>query len=284
MKIGMRACLIVGWVAAAAPVLAQGTPPEDDSTPKLLQIIREQVKPGKGSAHEAVETAWAGAYARAKMTNGWLGMTSMTGPSEAWFLTGLGSWEQLEKNIKAEAANEGLSAEVQKLSAADGDVLSGVNSVITRFVGDMSYQPRVNLGAMRYLQVQIFRLKQGHGRDFANAWKEIVAAHEKAKMDEHWAFFAVNSGMTSPTYLYMQAFKSLADIDQAGPMHEADAYRNAVGEDGRARQTEMTQGAVESTQNLLFAFNPKMSYVPKSWVDSDPAFWAPKPPAPAKKK
>jgi hypothetical protein len=284
MTLAIRACLIVGWVAAAGPALAQSPQPADDSTPKLLQIIREQVKPGKGGAHEATESAWAGAYAKAKMSNGWLGMTALTGPNEAWFLTGLGSWAEWEKNIKAEEGNEALTAEVQKISAQDGELLNSSTTVIARLVNDMSYQPRVNLGTMRYMQVTLYRLKAGHGRDFVNAWKEVVAAHEKAKMDEHWAFFAVNSGMPSPTYLYFQAAKSLADIDQAGPMHEADAYRNAVGEDGRARQQEMTQAAVEWTQSLLFAFNPKMSYVPKSWVDSDPAFWAPKPPPPAKKK
>lgn len=285
MTFGIRACLIVGWVAAAAaPALAQGTQPVDDSTPKMLQIIREQVKPGKGGAHEASEAVWAGAYAKAKMPNGWLGMTALTGPNEAWFLTPLGSWAELEKNIKAEEANEALTAEVQKISAQDGELLNGSTGVVARFVPEMSYQPKTNLAAMRYMQVTLYRLKPGHGRDFTNAWKEVVAAHEKVKMDEHWAFFAVSSGMPSPTYLYLQSARSLADIDQVGPMHEADAYRNAVGEDGRARQQEMTQAAVEWTQGLLFAFNPKMSYVPKSWVDADPAFWAPKPPPPAKKK
>ena len=39
--------------------------------------------------------------------------------------------------------------------------------------------------------------------------------------------------------------------------------------------------AVESSQTLHFAFNPKISTVPKAWMDADP-FWAPKPPPPAK--
>ena len=211
-------------------------------------------------------------------------MTALTGPNEAWFLTGLGSWAELEKNIKAEEANEALTAEVQKISAQDGELLNSSNTVVARLVPEMSYQPKTNLAAMRYMQVTLFRLKPGHGRNFVNTWKEVVAAHEKAKMDEHWAYYAVTSGMPSPTYVYFQATKSLADIDQAGPMHEADAYRNAVGEDGRTRQQEVTQSAVEWTQSLLFAFTPKMSYVPKAWVDADPAFWAPKPPPPAKKK
>jgi hypothetical protein len=33
---------------------------------KVLQIFREQVKPGKGAAHETVEAGWPKAFAKAK--------------------------------------------------------------------------------------------------------------------------------------------------------------------------------------------------------------------------
>jgi hypothetical protein len=268
--------------ATALPTLAQGPTPSDDSTPPVLLIYREEVKPGKGAAHEANEAAWVGAYARAKMPNGWLAATSMTGPSEAWFFTGLASWEEWEKMSKAEEANPALSAEVAKLSAQDGELVNRVSGIMARYRPAISYQPQVNLAQMRYVRVQLIRVKPGYGRDFTNNWKEIVAAHEKAKMDEHWAFYQVVSGMPDGTYLYLQAFKSLADVDKAGPMHQADAYRNAVGEDGRARMQQATQMAVEWSQDLVFAFNPKMSHVPPSWVEADPGYWA-KPAAPAKK-
>jgi hypothetical protein len=52
-----------------------------------------------------------------------------------------------------------------------------------------------------------------------------------------------------------------------------------MGEGGRARAQEATQAALEWSQDMILAFNPKMSYVPKSWVEADPSFWAPKPAA-----
>lgn len=282
MKIAARLCLLAGLVAApAAPTMAQGTP-ADDSTPPLLQIFREDVKPGRGAAHEANEGAWAAAYAKAKMQSGWLGTTSMTGPNEAWFFTGLSSWDEWEKITKAEDSNEALSAEVKKLSAADGELLNKVSGIIARYAPEISYQPKVNLAQMRYMRVNIVRLKPGHGRVYTDRWKEIVAAHEKAKMDEHWAFYTVISGMATPTFLYFQPFKALAEIDKGVPMHEGEPYRSAVGEDGRARLQETIQTAVEWSQDIVLAFNPKMSYVPKTWVDADPTFWAPKPAAPKK--
>jgi hypothetical protein len=34
---------------------------------------------------------------------------------------------------------------------------------------------------------------------------------------------------------------------------------------------------VESSSHQLFAFNPRMSYVPEEWIKADPDFWKPKP-------
>jgi hypothetical protein len=278
----MRAAvrLFVLAVLCVVPAMAQN--PGDDSTPPFLQIIREEVKANKGPAHETTEAAWAAAFAKHKMTFGWLGTTSMTGPSEAWFFTGLSSWEEWERNLKAEQANEALGAEVQKIQLQDAEVVNRSSTALARFRPAMSYQPKVNLAEMRYMRVQLFRVKPGHGRVFADNWEEVARAHEKAKMDEHWAFYQVVSGMPDGTFMYFQAFKSLADIDKAGPMHEADAYRNAVGDAGRARQLEATRAALEWSMDVTLSFSPKMSYPPKHWVDADPAFWAPKPAAPKK--
>lgn len=88
--------------------------------------------------------------------------------------------------------------------------------------------------------------------------------------------YQVTSGMPDGTYLYLQAHASMADSDKSGPMHSAPAYRDAVGEAGRARSLEATREAVEWSQSLLFALNPKMSSPPKAWMDAD-AFWKPKP-------
>lgn len=276
MKLAVR-LFVLGALAATGAFPASAQTPADDSVPAFLQIYREEVKPGRGAAHQASEAAWAAAYAKHNMTFGWLGTTSMTGPSEAWFFTGVASWEEIEKNLKAQQANEALSAEVEKISAQDGESINRSSGIIARFRANMSYQPRVNLAAMRYFRLQLVRVKPGYGRELSDNWEEIAKAHEKAKMDEHWAFYQVVSGMPDGTYMFLQAFKSLADVDKAGPMHEAAAYRDAVGEGGRARGLDVTRAAVEWSQDLALAFNPKMSYVPKAWMDADPAFWAPKP-------
>jgi hypothetical protein len=41
---------------------------------------------------------------------------------------------------------------------------------------------------------------------------------------------------------------------------------------------------VQSSESLLFAFNPRMSYVSKDFAAGDPDFWIPKLKPPAKRK
>ncbi|MEO7136682.1 MAG: hypothetical protein ABI037_03100 [Gemmatimonadales bacterium] len=54
-------------------------PGAPEGRPKVLLIFREQVKPGKDSAHEKVEAGWPRAFAKAKWPTNYLAMTTMTG-------------------------------------------------------------------------------------------------------------------------------------------------------------------------------------------------------------
>jgi len=140
---------------------------------------------------------------------------------------------------------------------------------------------------MRYMQVNVVRVKPGRIDEFWDTWEMIIAAHTKAKMGEHWAVYQVTAGMPAGTFLFFYFYprQTLAEIDKSGPMHSAATYRDAVGESGRARVREMTANAVESSATMVFRFAPNMSTLDKAWIDADPTFWTPKPPpAPAAKK
>jgi len=273
-------------VASALPLEAQ-TPPAGDAggPPPVLFIYREEVKPGRGAAHEANEAAWAAAYRKGQSPERWLGMTSVIGPSEAWFMSGQPSYAAFEKAQQELEANASLEAEGAKYSAAEGDMLTRTSSIVARYRPALSYQPGVSLPTMRYMTVDIMRVKPGHEGDFASAWRDIVEAHKKAGMQEHWAVFEVEAGMPDTTYLFMYARKSLAEIDEAGPIHGAAAYRDAVGEAGRLRQRDLIRESVVMSQTLVFRLRPTMSVLTDEWTKVDPEFWLPKPaPAMAQKK
>lgn len=286
MRVSVPALLLVALgVTSAVPAGAQAPPAAQTSTPPVLLIYREEVKPGRAPAHAANEAAWAAAFTKSQAPARWLGMTSLAGPSEAWFVSGYESWEAFEKRDTAMSSTPAFQEDDDRFSAAEGDLLSRTSAIMAGYRPSISYQTEVSLPQMRYMQVDVVRVKPGHIDEFLQTWEATVAAHTKSKMDEHWAVYEVSAGMPTGTFLFFYPRKSLAEIDKSAPMHGAAAYRDAVGESGRSRMREMTQNAVESTQRLVFKFAPSMSILDKPWIDADPTFWTPKPPpAPAAKK
>jgi hypothetical protein len=242
----------------------------------MMVIYREEVRPGKGAAHAANEAAWAAAFTKGQAPASWLAMTSMAGPSEAWFLSAYDSWAAVQKEQDAMAGNAALTAEEEKFSAQDGELLSRTSRVVLSLRPAISYQAEVSPPQMRYMAVDVVRVKPGRNREFIDGWRAVVEAHKQAKMDEHWAVYQVTAGQPDGTFFFMYPMKSLEEIDTTGPLHTADAYRDAVGEAGRIRMNEMTLAAVDSSQRLVFALSSKMSLLTKAWSDAD-AFWAPKP-------
>jgi hypothetical protein len=277
MKRNLLTVLAVWLVLSAAlPALAQ-----EGAPPKVIQIFREEVKPGKGAAHEKVEVGWPRAFAKANSPTHYLALTSVSGPTEAWFIAGYDSLAAWEKDTQNNDKNPALSAELQRLSAEDGDLLSSVRSVVATYQPDMSYRANgINIGETRYFYINTVRMRPGSSYSDMN--KITLAAHEKANVPERWAVFQVIYGMPAGTYLMFVPMKSLADAD-AFPETHGKAYRDAIGEDGSKKLTEMAKSGVIVSETNIYALNPKMSYPSKETVAVDPAFWAPKPKAPAAK-
>jgi hypothetical protein len=275
-KTGVRQfVLVVCSALTVIPAAAQTPVPSDQGTPPaLLQIEREELRPGKGAAHAANEAVWAAAYAKAQSPVYWLGMTTVSGPSEAWFLTRHDSFAAFEKDEASTDANHALMAERDRIAAIDGELLTRTSTILARYRPELSYQPTVTLPNMRYMTVNLMRVKAGHVANFTDGWKTIVEAHKKASMDEHWAVYQVESGMPDTTFLFLYARKSLAEIDAAGPMHGAAGYRDAVGDSGRRQMDQAYQDGIDMTQTMHVRLRPGMSNLPKDWAETD-AYWTP---------
>jgi hypothetical protein len=241
----------------------------------------ESVKPGKGAAHEKVEIGWPQAFRKAKWPTHYLAMTSMSGPAEAWYMTGYDSyaaWETDQQNVEKTPT---LVRELERLAQVDGELLSGTRGVLAVYRPDLSYRPDIDVAQMRYFALTIITLKPGYDSAFADVRKLVHAGHEKANMDEHWAMYQVTSGMPGSTYLLLIPMKSLQEADVAQESH-GKPYGDALGESGRQQLREFARTATASSETKLFAFSPKMSYPSDEWVKRDPKFWAPKAVAAAK--
>ncbi len=268
--------LLISLFAVVLPLLAQ-----DDGArpaPNVIQIYRETVKPGRTAAHEKIEAGWPKAFRAAKTPPHYIGMTSITGPTEAWFISGYPSYEAWEKETKMLEGDGPLQAELTKLSTADGDLLDNVRSITARFREEMSHRPPLNIGAYRYMNVVTVRVRPGNASKFVEMRKMIKAAHEKAGLKDYYSIFEVQSGMPGPSFLVIVPMKSLKEVDESGPLHQSAAYKEALGgEEGDKKMSELASAAIMSTESAVFAFNPKMSLPMPEYLLADNAFWNPKP-------
>jgi hypothetical protein len=206
-------------------------------------------------------------------------MTSLTGQNEAWFVSGYPSYEAWEKQSKAEDGDVGLSSELMRLQAADGEVLESTRSMTAKFREDISLRPPLNIGNYRYMNVVTVRVRPGTVDKFIEMRKIIKAGHEKAGMKDYYSIFAVQSGMSAPAFLIFIPMKSLKEADEAGPLHESAAYKDALGgEAGDKKLSELAAASVMSNESAIFAFNPKMSVPPLEYsMGADANYWTPKP-------
>ena len=103
--------LVGGFGIAMAQEQPATTPP-----PKVLQVIREFVKPGKGgAAHEKAESAFVQAFTRAKWPTHYFAASALTGKPRVLFFVAYDSFEAWEKDSMAQQKNATLSAALAAL-------------------------------------------------------------------------------------------------------------------------------------------------------------------------
>ena len=260
-----------GVVAASAQDQINGvTPP-----PKVLQIIVETLKPGQsGNPHMKTEAAFVQAFSDAKWPEHYLGMDALSGRQRAVFFVGYDSFEAWQKDTDATQKNATLSAALDSASIADGALLESLENNSYVFRPDLSLRAPVDIPHMRYMEVTIFNVRPGHGHDWDTLVKMYMAAYEKIP-NAHWATFEKMYGVGSGgRYISITPMKSLAEVDQE--MMDDKGFAAAVGPEQMQKLRDLTASAIESIEANLVQFNPKMSYVPDSWVKADPAFWGQK--------
>jgi len=234
--------------------------------PAVLQIVREEVKPGKAMAHEQHEAGWTQAMLKTSYKTPMLALSSVTGPPEAWFLVGFPSFAALEKDGEQwQQAGRSVNAAYMP---KETEFLNESRVLTARFRPELSYKPNINVGEYKYFAVNIIRFKLGE--DATEYYKALNSAREKANFDGHIAMYAVNSGGPVATYISFSPIKSMAQWD--APPNEAlmQAQKDI-------NWPSLVAKYIANVDSRLFAFSPSMSNPTKEMVAANPSFWKPKP-------
>jgi hypothetical protein len=276
MKI-FKGCGLVCALAFAIPcaVSAQGMSQGSMAHPKILQITREYVKPGKaGELHDKAESAFVRAMERAKWPTHYLGMTSLSGKQRALFFTWYESLDAWQKDTAATDKNAMLSAELERAAEADGELLDSMDQGVFLFNEEQSLRPLADLSHMKFMEILLFHVRPGHSKEWDEIVKLVKGAYEKSDPTAHWGEYDLMYGGESDTHIVLTAHPNLAEVDEG--MKKQKDFVAAMGEDGMKKLDELSASAIDLSQSQLFAFDPHMSYVSEDWIKADPEFWKPK--------
>lgn len=257
----VAALMPAAFAQSSENTMAQGGPPP------ILHIGREEVKPGKQFAHEKIETAWTQALIHAKYQQAFLAAESVTGPSEVLWFYGFPSIAAYEADYKNVFSNPTLSSVTMQYGSSEADVIASTGDMIARYRDDLSYNPSVNVGEMRYFAIRTTRVRIGHTQDFEELLKAVNEARKAVGNSTHMATYQIISGAAAGTFLTIVPRKSLAEMDEKQPQIASDAQQ---------RITELAEKSVQVASDAIYALNPRMSKPTEEIAKADPAFWRPK--------
>jgi hypothetical protein len=266
--------MLLGLSLVAAGSLAAVA--QDSAPPKVIELAREFIKPGKaGAAHDKTEAAFVAASSHGKLQGHYVALDSMSGKSRALFLTGVPSFAAWQADNTIIDKNPAVAAEFEHAMLADGELLQDFDQVVATYDAELSYHPRGDISHARYMEVSVFRVKPGHRHAFHELTKMVQDANEKGGTSSHWATYEVAYGAEDGTFIILSSDTSLADIDQ-GFADSKKFMEGMGGPEGMEKLDKLYGETVESSRTELFSINPKQSYASEEWIKADPDFWKPK--------
>jgi hypothetical protein len=275
MKLRSIACALCTSVSFVT--VFQAVAQEAPALPKVLRIFREEVKQGKGAAHEKSEASFAKMLGKYKYPAYALGCDVVAGPTEAWFFEAHDSFMSIQNAQTTIEKNAALKADFANLDGVDGELRTNSSTMIAVLRGDLSYragQFAQELPKSRYFSLTIMRTRPFMDSRLTELGKQVIAADERANIEVPVAIYQVVSGAQAGMYLLFTPMKSLDAMDEVPA--RSKAMIAAMGAEA-APLFKAAGEVVTSSQSFLLAINPKISYVSKEMAAQDPDFWTPKP-------
>jgi len=232
---------------------------QEATGPRILQIYRDRIHSGRESAYEELEIQAAQAAARADSPAPYLTMSSMSGPSEAWYLVWYDSYLHMEETADSFFRNTALSAELNRILRSKGDLISGSDTIFAQYRPELSYGSDTGPLRARFYAISTVRILPGHDAEFVEFRRNTRLAHQKANEPVSHSVYEVVSGMPDGTFITLTPLAALRDVNLGLEL---------LGEPGKTFRQ-----ATISSETQIFAIRPPMSYAAQAWLAADPEFW-----------
>jgi hypothetical protein len=237
--------LILLAIFALIPLAAQEPPAT------ILNIYREQIRPGKLAAYMRIEEAAARFCATAHCPNPYFALTSLTGPDETWWINGFDSPDAVEKVRHDYAASEQIAQYLGSVAEQKGDLVFPSSTLLARLRDDMSFSASYAFGITRYISIVRVQIRPGQVTAFEKARQTVKFALQRSGRTQ-WVY-QVTSGTGDGTYLVMIPGRTTQEARAFAPSEVDDS--------------------VLSSETRLYAVSPSLSMPAQSWQEADPDFW-----------
>ena len=277
MKRSLLLFAVVLMSATCAQIFAQDRP--DAGAPKVLYLVKEEIKPGMMDAHSKHSASFANVFRTLDTPNYRIALAPVSGSeNEVVYMSAIDSFKELEDVLNATNKRLGSASgptrvELDRLNKEASLMHAGMRDMFALFRPELSFEPGIDIRTMRYFSITTIRVKPGRDAQFAEYAQKLISAAQKAKVDTyHTALYQIVSGAPAGTYLLFRPMKSLSELDDPIGMR----VRAAMSNDER-KDIDKDAGEIYlSSETSTYAFAPAMSYVDKIYASGDPAFWNPK--------
>ncbi len=268
--------LFAGLTLTLGPmVLAQHEAGQAHGPSKYLYLSNVELKPEEGSAYANIENDEVAALRAANAPSHYLAMGNITGSSRVIYFHGFDSFADLQKSHDETVAMTKLQDTLKADNTQEASLIAARHTSIYKYDKDLSLNPDVDLSTMRFMRILLFHVRSGQGHDFEHLVKLFAKAYQASVPNARWAMFEKMYGEGSDnTYILVTPMDSLAYVD--GIVASEKDFNAGVGEDQLQMLEKGVDAAVESSESDIFAFSPRISYVPDSWLSSSPDFWGKK--------
>jgi hypothetical protein len=245
------------------------------SPPKFLNMVHQELKPGRGGAYAELETSIARIYSRENIPVFWVELESLTGPSEVLYLNLFDSSEEMAKSRDALAT--GLAAHPELVQMQDRllqENISNGTSVLGVRRDDMGYRANtIDFSKMRVLRLSTIFAHPGYERAFMETIWSLSEASSKVQARSAWAVYEVVGGLPEPSFVIVSPMESLQEIEDISRANES--LRTTEGGSLEQHLQELARIAYGTSDTRLFAVGPRMSHVSKKFAAADADFWTP---------
>jgi len=157
----------------------------DIGPPPILFVHREFLKPGVDDAYRKIEEDAARICAEMKCPNTYIGLESLTGPKEAWWINGFASEQAMNRVGDQYAKDKPLSEALDRIAKQKADLIDHSWEAPMKYRADLS-QGGWQVGQGRFLAILIGKgSTRGAVYEAADGTRlTVIAARTRAKAEK----------------------------------------------------------------------------------------------------